>query len=500
MSQLLKKYALLTACAVLALCFATRPAQAQTVAMGGTGEHLLFAYWSTADYTNTNVNIHSPLDVRDKPSDETMNVVRVVIRDAMGKGQADFKICLMPGDSWTATLSMDGLMVMDGGGCDESVHHSAGSRTESATSTPMMGEMMALGADSGYIEAWLAPTGGLVDDSVRCSPAGANCLAAGGFDTDLAEENATPSVISGSAMLVSAMSGFSSSYNAVALTGCGADATTAIASDTDDGNGCWVLGTADTAGTGANANGGPINAALSTLDMDLLTGRWTAISDMNVMSHTKVVVTFPVGNETDGYHQLNHTVVDDGEETAGTDPVSVYAFDDAGNISAMGTAMLGMNVNICMFGMMDMDDDHDHDHGDDMDMGDGMTSADMHGDDMDGGMPMLSCNDEMVDTLEEGMSGGFRIFNNNADEDPEDTNPLDGLEISGENADDGEEVEGLGIAAVAADSDSGQVAAEDFDAIGVVFSYFMGTDGMQYDQATPIQSISLPATSPEGAL
>ena len=34
MSQLLKKYALLAACAVLALCFITRPAQAQMVDAG----------------------------------------------------------------------------------------------------------------------------------------------------------------------------------------------------------------------------------------------------------------------------------------------------------------------------------------------------------------------------------------------------------------------------------------------------------------------------------
>ena len=45
--------------------------------MGGTGEHLLFAYWSTANYMNTNVNVHSPLGVR--TSGETKNVVRVVV-------------------------------------------------------------------------------------------------------------------------------------------------------------------------------------------------------------------------------------------------------------------------------------------------------------------------------------------------------------------------------------------------------------------------------------
>ena len=63
MSQLLKKSALLAVCAALALCFTTQSAQAQVVEPGGTGEHLFFAYWSTANYTNTNVNIHSPLGV-----------------------------------------------------------------------------------------------------------------------------------------------------------------------------------------------------------------------------------------------------------------------------------------------------------------------------------------------------------------------------------------------------------------------------------------------------
>ena len=68
MSQLLKKFALLTACAALALCFTARSAHAQAVTQAdvdesGTGEHLLFAYWTTANYTNTNINIHSPLGV-----------------------------------------------------------------------------------------------------------------------------------------------------------------------------------------------------------------------------------------------------------------------------------------------------------------------------------------------------------------------------------------------------------------------------------------------------
>ena len=125
MSQLLKKYALLAACVALAMCFATRPAHAQMVDDSGTGEHLLFAYWSTANYVNTNVNIHSPLGVR--ASAEALNVVSVVvIRDAMGMAAVDFKTCLTPGDSWTATLSSEGLMVMDPGECDALVQQTAG--------------------------------------------------------------------------------------------------------------------------------------------------------------------------------------------------------------------------------------------------------------------------------------------------------------------------------------------------------------------------------------
>ena len=94
MSQLLKKFALLTACAVLALCFATRPAHAQEVtevADGGTGEHLLFGYWSTANYMNTWIAVHSPLGVRNTGgrSDECRSRRQFGIRWATA--QADFQ-------------------------------------------------------------------------------------------------------------------------------------------------------------------------------------------------------------------------------------------------------------------------------------------------------------------------------------------------------------------------------------------------------------------------
>ena len=265
MSQLLKKYALLAACAVLALCFAMRPAHAQMVDASGTGEHLFFGYWSTANYMNTQVNVHSPLGVRD--SGETENVVHIRVRnmDTSDNTVVSFNVCLMPGDSWTAALSMDGLMVMDPGQCDDDVAQGTDTRTVTHVATPAKGDMVSLGeADSGYIEAWLRPAGGLVDDAVPC-PGNADGTAVaspceeddneviGGPDADVMPDNATPRNISGIASLVSAMSGFSSSYNAAALTQCGnrADdnaattlgtATTiadALAAGTDDGNGCW---------------------------------------------------------------------------------------------------------------------------------------------------------------------------------------------------------------------------------------------------------------------
>ncbi len=519
MSQLLKKFALLTACAVLALCFATRPASAQMVSYGGTGEHLLFAYWSAENYMNTNVNIHSPVGVR--VSGETKNVVRVVIRDGMGDAAADFKICLTPGDSWGATLSMGNLMVMDPGECDGEVEQVASDRTNQPLPTPMMGEMASLGgAMSGYLEAWLAPSGGLVDDAVSCvapatpaTPVAGECAAAsgvGGGDADLAADNATPRNISGAAMLVSATSGFSSSYNAVALMGCGdpetalADASavnnTMIMMANDDGDGCWTVNRDAAAGEsqGAEGDGAPIQMALMNQGTDLLTGRWTAIKDENIMSHTKVVLTFPVNH-------LNYEGENaDGEDIEGTDPVTLLAFDDMGQIVLDNRAvMLDMNVNMCKFGMdmmddgMDMmDDDHDHMDDDHDHMDDGM---DMMDDDMM--MAMLSCNGMDVGELT-AMSGEFRIFNNVMDaqgNDPTTTaDESDTFVISdGTEADEddlGIKNEAAGSTTNAAMAAGGQVPDEALAAIGLNLTYFMGTDGMEYDQATPLQWVDVTVT------
>ena len=184
-------------------------------------------------------------------------------------------------------------------------------------------------------------------------------------------------------------------------------------------------------------------------EKDLLTGRWTAIDDENVMSHTKVVLTFPVP----------HLGVTGGS----SDPLTLHIYDDMGNIVDRSADLtLPMGVNMCMFGggMMDM--------GDDMD------------DDMDMMMPMFSCNDKEVE-LDDAMSGEFRILNNKAISNPD---PLGG------------ELGGLGTmdtdtTADAENIQAAQYPAEPLNAIGLVFSYFEGTDGTEYDQVTPIQWINI---------
>ena len=483
MSQLLKKFALLTACAVLALCFATRPAHAQSVSGDAQGDHLLFGYWSTADGTDTQVALHSPLGVRD--SGEMPNVVRVIVRDTMGTMLAHFKTCLTPGDSWTAALSMmDGmssLTVVDEGACDASTQPPGATRVSPAPiDTPMAGEMVSLGAAmSGYLEAIVAPNDGLLDGTTPCETAASDTTAAavcgasgvdatGGNDADSNPDDTDPRDITGMAALVNPTSGFASNYVATALDGCVANAGVAGAY-TDDSDGCWTTGT-----EAAQRNGTPIMNAL-VADQDLLTGRWTAINDENVMSHTKLVVTFPV-------QHLNHKTKNvHEEEVAGTDPLSIYVFDGDGDMALKNhTVALDMNVNMCQFmpagGMMDEGMDMGSDHGDDM--------------------PMLSCNGEDVGAIN-GMAGEFRLFNNNADTvDAQGMlSDYDGV-TAGTQTDPGTEADDYSVeddsdTATAGTQPGGQRAAEGLGAIAINCSYFMGTNGLNYDQISMGQWIDL---------
>ena len=115
-------------------------------------------------------------------------------------------------------------------------------------------------------------------------------------DKDLNPENADSSPISGTAMLVSPMSGFSSSYNAVALTDCdimpadlvfddaddedtlGVQLSTGVAGTADDdmdGDGCWtttmvdpIAATAEDAGIRTNPAMNGILYALQGMTTD----------------------------------------------------------------------------------------------------------------------------------------------------------------------------------------------------------------------------------------
>ena len=442
----LQRYVRLLICAVLALCSTTQEAMAQavTVAPYGAGEHLLFTYWSTAAGTHTNVNIHSPLGLRAAHTAEAQNVVHVRVRSAAADRNVvvAFNICLRPGDSWTATLSAAGLQVGSAGGCDDQVQAPAPSRRVGGNHpTPAPGESVSLAhTERGYLEAWLNPTGTLTDDAVWPP------------DADYGPDHATPRYITGLAMVVSPASGFSSSYDAIALRGCGATAGTPIAADTDDGNGCWALGTGGSGGTSpvAGTDGGVwirqalrgVTTAPTPTDSepapapgdtprDLLLGRWTAIADAHVTSSTTVVLTLPV----------NHLLLAD----RSADPVSVYVYDDDGTLVLRSIDLtLPLGVNLCRF----------------------LPPT--------GAQPvMLSCNGEAVGAIE-AAAGEFRIFNNTAV----------GWE---ETAVQIRERPGL------THTDGGaQDPAESLGVLGLVFSYFEGTDGLQYDQATPVRSVEIP--------
>ena len=446
MNQWLKTWLLLAGCAGMAVCFTARLASAQavTVASHGAGEHLLFAYWSTGVGTNTNVSIHSPLGIRAAHTAEEQNVVQVRVRSA----EADrnvvvaFNICLRPGDSWTATLSAAGLQVVSAGGCDDEVRQPAPSRRVGGHhhSTPAPGEHVSLAhTERGYLEAWLNPTGTLTDDAVWPP------------DADYGPDHATPRYIAGQAMVVSPASGFSSSYDAIALRGCGATAGTPIAADTDDGNGCWALGTGGSGGTSpvAGTDGGVwirqalrgVTTAPTPTDSepapapgdtprDLLLGRWTAIADAHVTSSTTVVLTLPV----------NHLLLAD----RSADPVSVHVYDDDGTLVLRRIDLtLPLGVNRCRF----------------------LPPT--------GTQPvMLSCNGEAVGAIE-AAAGEFRIFNNTAVE--WEATAVQVRERPGLTHTDG----------------GAQDPAESLAVLGLVFSYFEGTDGLQYDQATLVQGVEI---------
>ncbi len=430
------KHALVTAVAIVALLCMTWPAQALKVTTGGMGKHLLFAQWNTMDYRDTYIAIHSPLGVKAHLMDQPMNMVTIMIRDGAMPGLtkamyggaevkqaaslAELRICLTPGDTWTAVLTagdddMSTLMVGDAGECDGSVHISAadepgrGEDPSMAPMTPEMGMEYSIGGQMGFVEAYSSARSYLDEDGniAYTEDDAFNTEGYGERASDGSEDDMTVSMsITGTAYLVSPMMGFASNYNGVALMchavddGDGSDGIKQCTNG-DEINTALTGGVADTSAPGAIAR--------NNNERKVLMGRW--VTEPMIGASTDVALTFP------GTNKLNYQMKDRGEDAEGSlddtdvanvDPVTMLVFDEMGNIVAESReVMLGMAVNMCSFStmMMGMDgdmmdgdmmdgDDHDHDH--DMD-GDMMTA--------------VMCNGEMVGDPFMATGGTFRIHN-----------------------------------------------------------------------------------------
>ncbi len=499
MSQGFRIYVLLAAWVAVAWNLA--PAEAQFVEGHRTGEHLLFAYWSVEDDTNTNVAVRRPLGVRDPVSEEAPEVAQVAVRDRMGKIATEFKICLMPGDSWTATLTAAGLRVGDPGACDEKIHQGGGTRLGQLVVTPKPGEVVTLGpATSGWLDVWLTPANAL-QDGADADTEPDHVVPSGFFPSGLGVRNADPVTLGGVATLVSPGAGFSSSYNAVALRRCGdwvnivgdfwrdsdtgerghrnwptqatyPDRTPNDATDdrVDTGDGCWnvdrdgdgVVGEQKTGTLAAWSEVDPISQALVSgqFGKKLLTGEWTALSDANVQTSTKMVLTFP---QTPLRYEGQKTA--GGAKMMATDPVSILVFDEGGELALDSReVLLDQDVNVCTF-----------------------LPQELAMEETMGPEPGLSCNGRLVGTLQ-GTSGTFRIFNNTAV-------TLDGAGLV---TNDGSEATDLSIKKATAGASSGDPPTRPkggqvpdgnyrFAMIGLVFSYFRGTDGREYDQIVSLQ-------------
>ncbi len=422
-------------------------AQNQPYVTHANAEHLLFPYWSTENATNTNIHLHAPAGVMNETDDEAKVVVKVAVRDPMNKMVASLKICLTPADSWTATLSEQGLVVGDPGNCDEQVELEAAGRGAVAQRTPKPGQAVSLGAArSGWLEAWIAPTKGLKD----------------GTDTGTDPDNAAAALLApGKAALVSAGSGFSSSYTTVSLIGCGPGTNTPgpIMQTEDDGDGCW---TTHNNGSNKKENGEAIRLALAdaghNADFSADTkvaqiGEWTALDDANVQTRTKLVLTLPMNHLA--YMGTNAG----GDKVEGTDPVSLLVFDEEGEVEWQAReVLLAKNVNTCMFLPAALAQEME------MEVGAGKKTV-------------LSCNGAKVGELAI-SSGTFRLFNNTVDVKSD----------AGVVTNTGAEATGLGRAFPPGTdaTKNGQSIAESLGVIGLNFSYFKGTDEQEYDQVTPL--------------
>ena len=499
MKHLFGKHALVAVVAVLAVLCMTWPAQALKTHSGGVGHHLLYSYWTTADYKDTLIAIHDPLGV--KKTFGGMNLVTVVVRDMMGGELAMFDICLADGDSWTAGISsseMEGMSMLtvgNEGECDGEIVQPGVNREGSPDNTPKMGEPMYIKGMGGSIEAyspWLVEladdreTGdpvtarnnsepGRLMDTVGPEPEDRQTATEGGtgeVDSDTNAEPNDPQMITGVAFLVDTMMGYASAYNPVALTCHDIGSTDRDGAEADeieidedplrschrdfdlDGTDVRTPAAPDAAEGSRHPKGNLINklltggihgvvqgdnvvgTAMNTERANLI-GRW--ITAPEIAAETTVMVTFPGAAYED--HPLDMS-----------DSVSLLVFDEMGMGGAPMNIMLDMAVNTCTFMMAD------------------------------GGGTDIMCNGEMVANIDSDR-GGFRIYNslaaaagvdaNNDDDfdDDDDTKPVDG---------DDTDATDRYMAAMGAN----------LPAIGLVHSHYdvMGMDGMMgsYDHLSSL--------------
>ena len=354
--DLCKRMGMRLSLAVLGIVLLGAPAWAQTQEVNrmGLDGHLVFGYWNTQNYTDTHLSITSPLGVR--TGSEASNVVEIALKDRMGTGLGSFRICLKPGDTWTATLTgmmegedtMSSLMVGNPGSCDDTLAAMPANRDNPPLATPGPDDdPIMLAAGDGFLTAYVMPTDALEGDD-------------GAVD-------AVARPISGMATLVSPMSGFASSYAALALKCRAATDEATVA-----GNETVIP---------AKCTDDQINMALRA-NHDLMMGRWTAIDDENVSTRTTLIVTFP------GTHSLAYEAhekdVRNSDIISGIDPVSLYVFGEVGAPAwNFHEVMLGDAVNMCEFLPVD-------------------------------GGSSLQCGDDMLSAAMPADSGSFRFVNNTA--------------------------------------------------------------------------------------
>jgi hypothetical protein len=416
MRQFLRKSALVAVLSAVALCGSARQAAAvPVVTPNGLGDLLIFGYWTAYD-RDTLVAITNTF------GGQSQRYVHVRIREGVNSNEvANFTICLSPGDVWTAAITSTGrnastssLLIGDPGTCDGSVTNAQGLTPPPAPGDPPLG----LNADFGYIEAYtLECNSPVLAPGCPASPQAPFGNNNGGDDT-----------IMGTATLVSATAGFSSSYNATSLVGFDAFNETA---NLRSPNGAGTV-----RGLGSRTNVANALANEGGVAKEILLGRWTASTLFN--SSTDVVITFPTGDQLRSANILGQPIAD---------PVSIWIFDERENFNfSPRTIIIDWEVNICRFQNANETDTHN-------------TQFTCNGTAGLGGVG----SDDVAGPGGTFDGGWFRIINNND-------------YING-GIGDGTGVEFDNINAIPDSS---------FPVIGLVFSFFQGVNGI-FDQAYPIQ-------------